>query len=86
MVTTLDNQGKISIPREILAFLGITSETPLAIFEKGKKIIIEPVSPENPFVEKDGLLVFTGQLNGSYEQLLVNEREERDLQILKPGK
>lgn len=85
MVTTLDNNGKISIPKELLALLGITAGTPLTVFEKEKKIIIEPLATESSLVEKDGMLVYTGKLNGSYE-LLINERQYRDEQLLSGGK
>lgn len=82
MTTTLDKYGRILIPKRLRELLRITPHTQLVISEKGNKIIIEPVSAENPYEEKDGMLVFVGELEVGYESLIEQERKRRDEQIL----
>ncbi len=77
MVTTIDKFGRVIIPKRIRERLGITSETTLNIDEDGKRIIIEPVPENEPLVEKDGILVFTGKLSIDLENYLSEEREQR---------
>lgn len=78
----MDKYGRILIPKRLRALLGITPETQLIITGEGNKIVIEPVPEENPYEEKDGLLVFVGELEVEYESLIERERKSRDRQIL----
>ena len=82
MTTTLDKYGRILIPKRLRELLRITPQTQLVITEEGNKIIIEPVSEENPYEEKDGMIVFVGELEVEYESLVEQERKRRDEQIL----
>lgn len=82
MTTTLDKYGRILIPKRLRELLGITPNTQLVITEEGNKIIIEPVSEENPYEEKEGMLVFVGELEVEYESLVEREREDRNDKIL----
>lgn len=77
MVTNLDKFGRVIIPKKLRKQLGITPETTLNIEEDGKRIIIEPIQKEGPVIEKDGILIFTGKLQGETEQYLAEDREER---------
>ena len=63
MLTTLDKFGRVKIPKKIRKHLGIHSGTTLNISENGKRIVIESVQENEPLVEKNGILVFTGKLN-----------------------
>ncbi|MCO6478396.1 MAG: AbrB/MazE/SpoVT family DNA-binding domain-containing protein [Phaeodactylibacter sp.] len=82
MTTTLDKYGRILIPKRMRELLGITPQTQLVITEEGNKLIIEPVPEENPYEEKDNMLVFVGELESAYERLIEQDREERDNKIL----
>lgn len=82
MITTLDKYGRILIPKRMRELLGITPQTQLVITEEGNKLIIEPVPEENPYEEKDNMLVFVGELESAYERLIEQDREERDNKIL----
>lgn len=82
MTTTLDKYGRILIPKRLRELLGITPQTQLVITEEGNKLIIEPVPEENPYEEKDNMLVFVGELESAYEHLIEQDREERDNKIL----
>jgi len=85
MITTLDKFGRIIIPKELREHLGITTETNLNIHVDGKRIIIEPIREEEPLVEKDGILVFTGKLQGEIDQFLFNDRKRRITKPLTEG-
>lgn len=85
MITTLDKFGRIIIPKKLREHVGITSETNLNIQADGKRIIIEPIRKEEPLVEKDGILVFTGELQGEIDQFLINDRKRRITKLLTEG-
>lgn len=85
MIATLDKFGRIIIPKKVREHLGITTETNLNIQEDGKRIIIEPIGEEEPLVEKDGILVFTGKLQGEIDQFLINDRKRRITKLLTEG-
>ena len=85
MIATLDKFGRIIIPKKVRKQLGITTETNLNIEEDGKRIIIEPISDEEPIVVKDGILVFTGRLAEEPDQLIAKGREDRNHKLLEEG-
>lgn len=82
MITTLDKSGRILIPQQLLKLLGITAQTRLVISRQRNKIVIEPAAVEDLLTEKEGLLVFTGQLEGNFETWLSEERKERESRLL----
>ncbi|TVL96658.1 MAG: AbrB family transcriptional regulator [Candidatus Brocadia sp. WS118] len=85
MITTLDKFGRVIIPKKLRERLGITTETNLNIHVDGKRIIIELIREEEPLVEKDGILVFTGKLQGEIDQFLINDRKRRITKLLTEG-
>jgi len=85
MITTLDKFGRIIIPKKFRERLGITTETNLNIQADGERIIIEPIREEKPLVEKDGILVFTGKLQGEADQFLTDNRKRRITKLLTEG-
>jgi AbrB family looped-hinge helix DNA binding protein len=85
MIATLDKFGRIIIPKKVRKQLGITTETSLNIEQDGKRIIIEPISEEEPIVNKDGILVFTGKLQGDIDQFIMKDREKRIKKLLEEG-
>lgn len=82
MITTLDKYGRIIIPKKIREQLGISSETGLHLEEDGNRIIIEPIQEEEPVVDKDGILVFTGKIQDDPGQLLEGDRQQRMNKLL----
>ncbi len=85
MIATLDKFGRIIIPKKVREQLGITFETSLNIEEDGKRIIIEPIQAEEALVERDGILIFTGKLQGEIDQFLVDDRKQRINNLLVEG-
>jgi len=83
MVTTIDKFGRIIIPKRFRKNLGISIKTALNISENGNRIVIEPVQENNPIVNKDGILVFTGKLEGTKNDLVNRDREKRMSKLLK---
>lgn len=82
MVTTLDKFGRVIIPKKFREHLGISSDTPLNISEDGKRIVIEPIQKKEPFVNKDGILVFTGKLDKKKNDVIKNDRNQRMKKLL----
>ena len=85
MLTTIDKFGRILIPKKVREHLGIKPASALNIKDDGKRIIIEPVSEEEPIVEKDGLLIFTGKVLSNLDQELELNRKQRMKNLLSPG-
>ena len=82
MVTTIDKFGRVIIPKKFRERLGISSETTLNISENGKQIVIEPFQENNPVVDKDGILVFTGKLDSKKNDFVRNYRNKRIHKLL----
>ncbi len=82
MITTLDKFGRVIIPRKIRERLGIHPGTNLNISEEGSHIIIKPVKADEPLIEKDGILVFTGKINGKVEESISKDRKDRINKLL----
>lgn len=74
MVTTLDKFGRIIIPKKFRELFGISFNTSLNISEDGKRIIIEIVQEKEPFIDREGILVFTGKLDYKKYKLIKNEK------------
>lgn len=85
MIATLDKFGRIIIPKRVREQLGITTHTSLNIEEDGKRIIIEPIQKDEPVIEKDGILVFTGKLQGEIDPYLMQDRDQRIKSLLAEG-
>ena len=83
MVTTIDKFGRVVIPKRFRENLGINIKTTLNISENGKRIVIEPVQDNNPVVNKDGILVFTGKLEGTKNDMVHSDRKKRMHKLLK---
>jgi AbrB family looped-hinge helix DNA binding protein len=85
MLATLDKFGRILIPKKVREHLGIRPASALHIKDDGKRIIIEPIKEEEPIVEKDGLLIFTGKVQSNLEQELKLNRNQRMKNLFYPG-
>ena len=82
MVTSLDKFGRVIIPKKFREHLGISSNTSLNISEDGKRIVIEPIQQKEPYVNKDGILVFTGKLDKKKNDFIKNDRNQRMNKLL----
>lgn len=77
MVTTLDKFGRVIIPKRFREQLGINSKSTLNISEDGKRIVIELVQERKPVVDRNGILVFTGNLEDKKNDLIKSDRNRR---------
>jgi AbrB family looped-hinge helix DNA binding protein len=81
METTLDELGRILLPKEIRDDLGLQPGAVLRIEERGTGIFLTPELSEtgDPYlVRKGGVLVFTGQAEADLESAVQRMRDERD--------
>jgi AbrB family looped-hinge helix DNA binding protein len=82
MVTTLDKFGRIIIPKRFRERLGINFKSTLNIAEDGKRIVIELVQEKEPVVDRNGILVFTGNLESPKSDLIKSDRNKRMHKLL----
>lgn len=85
MITTLDKYGRIIIPKKLRKHLGITESTYLDIKEDEKRIIIEPIQNEDAVVDKEDLLVYTGNISDEPDDLLNKNRRKRIKKLYNEG-
>ncbi|MCL5028871.1 MAG: AbrB/MazE/SpoVT family DNA-binding domain-containing protein [Bacteroidetes bacterium] len=85
MVTTLDKFGRVIIPKKFREQLGINSKSTLNISEDGKRIVIELVQEKKPVVDRNGILVFTGNLENKKSDLIKSDRNKRMHKLLTNG-
>jgi len=82
MVTTLDKFGRVIIPKRIRERLGINFKSSLNIAEDGERIVIELAREKEPVVDRNGILVFTGNLELSKSDLIKSDRNKRMHKLL----
>ena len=82
MVTTLDKFGRLIIPKKFRERLGINVKSALNISEDGERIVIELVREKEPIVNRNGILVFTGELDDKKNDLIKSERNRRMHKLL----
>ena len=82
MVTTLDKFGRVIIPKRFREHLGINFKSTLNISEDGKRIVLELVQEREPIVDRNGILVFTGNLESPKSDLLKSDRNKRMHKLL----
>ncbi|MBL1214376.1 MAG: AbrB/MazE/SpoVT family DNA-binding domain-containing protein [Ignavibacteriae bacterium] len=82
MLATLDKFGRVLIPKKLRDHLGIKPDTSINIVKDGKRIIIEAIEDEDPIINKNGLLIFTGKLQGNLETELQADRLRRAKSLL----
>lgn len=81
METTLDKFGRVVIPKQVREDLGLSPGSVLKIEERAEEIVLKPVAESSPLVVKDGILVFTGEVEGDLETVLRRERNERSRRL-----
>lgn len=85
MLTTLDKFGRVIIPQKLRKRLGIHLGSNLNISEEGNRIVLELVLEDEPVVEKDGILIYTGMLKGNIHSEIAKHRKNRINHLLISG-
>lgn len=81
MEAILDEFGRISIPQRVRDDLGLAPGTMLSIEEREEGILLRPLPETSNLVLEDGVLVFTGELEGDPSAVLQRVREERSRKL-----
>jgi AbrB family looped-hinge helix DNA binding protein len=84
METTLDELGRILLPKTVRDDFGLRPGAVLRIEERDAGIFLVPEALETEdayLVRKGGVLVFTGQAEGDLETAIQRVREKRDEQV-----
>jgi hypothetical protein len=61
---------------------GITNNSLINIFDDGNKVVIESLKDDEPIVEEDGILVFTGKILSNPDKELITNRGSRLKKVL----
>lgn len=81
MEAILDELGRIIIPKQVREDLGLTPGAVLKIEERQRQIVLSPVPDREALVIKDGVLVFTGEVEEDPELALRRDRDERSRKL-----
>ncbi len=76
-VLTLDELGRLLIPKEIRERLGLTSATQFTFVVQDGKLILEPLPQESKVYYSGTALVVESEPTGNLETILDDLREER---------
>jgi AbrB family looped-hinge helix DNA binding protein len=81
MVTTVDDLGRVALPQEVRDDLGLVPGTALEVEESGGGILLRPVAEVSDLVSglryKEGVLVFSGEIEGDVADAVQRARDER---------
>lgn len=81
----LDKFGRVIIPKRFREHLGINFKSTLNISEDGKRIVIELVHEKELVVNRNGILVYTGNLENKKGDLIKPDRNRRMRKLLTNG-
>lgn len=82
MEAKIDNFGRVIIPKPIRRHLGLAPGTRVDIEEHGNSVSITPLEETTVLAKDQGVLVFTGTLEGDIEKAVASDRETRMKKIL----
>lgn len=77
MEVSIDQFGRIVIPKQVREHFALTSGSQMELQETDDSIVLKPLYGEPNLIEKDGVLVFSGKAVGDLDQALEKHREER---------
>ena len=80
MQLTLDKFGRILLPKVLRDDAGMRAGCVLEATSQNGAIHIQ-LSEEAPLVQKDGILVYTGEATGNLEDAVTRQREERNRHV-----
>jgi AbrB family looped-hinge helix DNA binding protein len=75
--TTLDRFGRVLIPKKVRVDLGLSPGDPLEIESRDNGILIKPLNDEPHLVDKEGVLVFSGDPMGDIIEAVRKHRDSR---------
>jgi len=81
MEATLDKFGRILIPKRVRDDLGLSPGAVLKSEERAKEIVLKLVTESSSLVLKEGVLMYTGEVEGDLEAVLRRERDERSRRL-----
>jgi len=84
METILDELGRIVIPKQVRDDLGLSPGSVLEVEERAEGIVLKPVVEVAPLALRDGVLVFTGEVEGDVDAALRRDRAERSRSLATP--
>ncbi len=84
MEATLDKFGRIVIPKQVRDDLGLSPGSVLEIGERAGEIVLKPLIESQALLLDDGILVFTGEMEGDIETALRRDRDERSKRVVGP--
>jgi AbrB family looped-hinge helix DNA binding protein len=67
MEVTIDEYGRIVVPKSLRDRLGIGAGTELAIEEENGRLVLQPIPERAVLEERDGLLVSTAEVNSDVD-------------------
>ncbi len=77
MQTRIDKFGRVLIPKKIRRNLGLQPGKMVQLEESGEKVILKPGRQDEALAFKDGVLVFTGNIEGDVTEAIKKERDKR---------
>lgn len=81
METTVDEFGRIMIPKQVRDDLGLSPGSVLRLEERAEEIVLRPVAESSHLLLKDGVLVYSGEVEGDLEGALRRDRDERSRKL-----
>lgn len=82
MEATIDKFGRLVIPKKVREHWGLHPGSVLKIEERNHDIRLRPIETEPVLQKEEGVLVFTGTLQGVDTDILKDIREERLKRII----
>lgn len=84
MTVTIDEYGRLVIPKKVRDRLGLNPGTELELEQSDDTIQLKPVHPEDFCTYEDGIPVYTGPLPENFDVVeeIKRQREERTRKIL----
>jgi AbrB family looped-hinge helix DNA binding protein len=77
MKTSVDQFGRVVIPKRVRDHFGLSSGAELEIQAQNDEIVLKPVRETSSLAVKDGVLVFTGQATADLTEAVRQQRELR---------
>ena len=81
MEATLDQLGRIELPKELRDDLGLSAGTVLTIEERSGGILLKRVGSRAGLVRKEGVLVFAGEAEEDLALAVQSDRDERSRKV-----
>ena len=79
MQVTIDQAGRIVVPKAVRERFGLRKDSELELEETAEGIVLRPVEPKSGLIRRHGRLVFTGSPVGkvNWDRLVEEDREAR---------